>query len=185
MSWIDDKARTELARVREAKEKQVYPFFREFETGGIHTSIGGKPTLATELIGAAATAPEAAESLTAIASADDPVEVLHLAGQGTRVVNEHSGTAVDLMISASATVPEIAEATRSAVNEYRGALRMIAERLDALSALRPDLTVDRASDILWFYFGLYSWQQLGRDSGWSFDDAQKWLQQRAAEALLG
>jgi 8-amino-7-oxononanoate synthase len=45
MSWIDDKARTELARVREAKEKQVYPYFREFEAGGLHTSIGGKPVI--------------------------------------------------------------------------------------------------------------------------------------------
>jgi len=45
MSWIDEKARTELARVREAKEKQVYPYFREFETGGLHTSIGGKPII--------------------------------------------------------------------------------------------------------------------------------------------
>jgi 8-amino-7-oxononanoate synthase len=45
MSWIDEKAHTELARVREAKEKQVYPFFREFETGGTHTSIGGKPII--------------------------------------------------------------------------------------------------------------------------------------------
>lgn len=43
MSWIDEKAHAELARVREAREKQVYPFFREFETGGIHTSINGKP----------------------------------------------------------------------------------------------------------------------------------------------
>jgi glycine C-acetyltransferase len=43
MSWIDDKARSELARIREAKEKQVYPFFRAFENGGLHTSIAGKP----------------------------------------------------------------------------------------------------------------------------------------------
>ncbi|MET0344335.1 MAG: pyridoxal phosphate-dependent aminotransferase family protein [Polyangiales bacterium] len=43
MSWIDDKANAELARIREAKEKQVYPFFRPFETGGLHTSIAGKP----------------------------------------------------------------------------------------------------------------------------------------------
>ena len=43
MSWIDEKAHTELARIREAKEKQVYPYFRPFETGGLHTSIGGKP----------------------------------------------------------------------------------------------------------------------------------------------
>jgi 8-amino-7-oxononanoate synthase len=43
MSWVDEKAHTELARIREAKEKQVYPYFREFETGGLHTTIAGKP----------------------------------------------------------------------------------------------------------------------------------------------
>ena len=41
MSWIHDKARRELARVNEAREKQVYPYFRPFESGGLHTSIAG------------------------------------------------------------------------------------------------------------------------------------------------
>lgn len=41
MSFIDDKAHAELARVRQAKEKQVYPYFREFERGGLHTRIAG------------------------------------------------------------------------------------------------------------------------------------------------
>ena len=45
MSWIDEKAHTELARVREAKDKQVYPYFREFEKGGLHTSVGGQPII--------------------------------------------------------------------------------------------------------------------------------------------
>ncbi|MFK7992115.1 MAG: aminotransferase class I/II-fold pyridoxal phosphate-dependent enzyme [Sandaracinaceae bacterium] len=43
MSWIQDKAYAELARIREAKEKQVYPYFRPFESGGLHTTIGGQP----------------------------------------------------------------------------------------------------------------------------------------------
>lgn len=43
MSWIDDKARAELVRVREAQAQQVYPYFRAFESGGLHTSIAGKP----------------------------------------------------------------------------------------------------------------------------------------------
>ena len=42
-SWIIDKAHGELARIRKAKEKQVYPFFREMQSGGIHTQIDGKP----------------------------------------------------------------------------------------------------------------------------------------------
>ena len=42
-SWIIEKAHGELARIRKAKEKQIYPFFREFQTGGLHTQIDGKP----------------------------------------------------------------------------------------------------------------------------------------------
>jgi 7-keto-8-aminopelargonate synthetase-like enzyme len=45
VSWIDDKAHTELARIREARQKQVYPYFREFQTGGLHTQIDGKPVV--------------------------------------------------------------------------------------------------------------------------------------------
>jgi 8-amino-7-oxononanoate synthase len=43
MSWADDKAHAALARIREAHEKQVYPFFRPFESGGLHTTIKGRP----------------------------------------------------------------------------------------------------------------------------------------------
>ncbi len=41
MSWIDDKAHRELARVREAREMGVYPFFRPFESGGLRTTVEG------------------------------------------------------------------------------------------------------------------------------------------------
>ncbi len=39
MSWVDEKAHAELARIRKAKRNQVYPYFREFQTGGLHTTI--------------------------------------------------------------------------------------------------------------------------------------------------
>lgn len=45
MSWIHDKAHAELARIREAKDKQVYPYFRPFESGGLHTTIAGQPII--------------------------------------------------------------------------------------------------------------------------------------------
>jgi 8-amino-7-oxononanoate synthase len=44
-SWIEEKAHAELERVRKARDKQVYPYFREFETGGLHTQIAGKPII--------------------------------------------------------------------------------------------------------------------------------------------
>jgi 7-keto-8-aminopelargonate synthetase-like enzyme len=44
VSWIDDKAHNgELARVRKARKYQLYSYHREFQQGGIHTKIGGKP----------------------------------------------------------------------------------------------------------------------------------------------
>jgi 8-amino-7-oxononanoate synthase len=43
VSWIQTKAHAELARVRQARENQLYPYFREFESGGLHTRIAGRP----------------------------------------------------------------------------------------------------------------------------------------------
>ena len=43
MSWISEKAHAELARVRDAQAKKIYPYFRPFESGGLHTTIAGKP----------------------------------------------------------------------------------------------------------------------------------------------
>jgi glycine C-acetyltransferase len=45
MSWIDEKAKAELARVQDARRREVYPYCREFEKGGLHTSIAGKPII--------------------------------------------------------------------------------------------------------------------------------------------
>ncbi len=42
-SWAFAKARAENERIRKARVDQTYPFFREFEIGGLHTEIAGKP----------------------------------------------------------------------------------------------------------------------------------------------
>lgn len=43
MSWIDDKATAGLSMIREIQKVNMYPHFRPFESGGLHTSINGKP----------------------------------------------------------------------------------------------------------------------------------------------
>ncbi len=45
MSWMDTHAHEALARVREAKENQVYPYFKKWESGGLHSSIDGRPVV--------------------------------------------------------------------------------------------------------------------------------------------
>ncbi|MEM7604867.1 MAG: pyridoxal phosphate-dependent aminotransferase family protein [Myxococcota bacterium] len=42
-SWVQRKAYDALERIRLAKEQQVYPFFKPFESGGLHTTVNGRP----------------------------------------------------------------------------------------------------------------------------------------------
>src|SRR5579859_5571524 len=44
-SWLEAKAYAELGRIRDARAKQVYPYYREFESGGLHATIGGRPVV--------------------------------------------------------------------------------------------------------------------------------------------
>jgi 8-amino-7-oxononanoate synthase len=43
MTWIDDKATAGLSMIREVQKVNMYPHFRPFESGGLHTSVNGKP----------------------------------------------------------------------------------------------------------------------------------------------
>ncbi|HEY4016957.1 MAG TPA: pyridoxal phosphate-dependent aminotransferase family protein [Polyangiaceae bacterium] len=42
-AWARAKAKAELERVYKARENQLYPLFREFEAGGLHGTIAGRP----------------------------------------------------------------------------------------------------------------------------------------------
>ncbi|MGB0680981.1 MAG: aminotransferase class I/II-fold pyridoxal phosphate-dependent enzyme, partial [Polyangiales bacterium] len=42
MNWVQAKAKEALIRVEEARKQQVYPYFRAFESGGLHTRIAGR-----------------------------------------------------------------------------------------------------------------------------------------------
>lgn len=43
MSWVEDKAAKGIAYIKELREQQLFPHFRSFESGGLHTTIDGKP----------------------------------------------------------------------------------------------------------------------------------------------
>lgn len=45
MRFLHDKAKAELARIEQARENQVYPHFREFESAGLHATLNGKPVI--------------------------------------------------------------------------------------------------------------------------------------------
>jgi len=45
MSWVEDRATQGIAYIKELREQQLFPHFRQFEGGGLHNVIDGKPVV--------------------------------------------------------------------------------------------------------------------------------------------
>lgn len=63
-------------------------------------------------------------------------------------------------------------------------LRELAATLDGHRSLRPEIDVDRAGDILFFYFSPYTHHVLRRLRGWTAEAFQEWLLDALVRELL-
>jgi hypothetical protein len=77
-----------------------------------------------------------------------------------------------------------AENLNEATKRYRAGLHAAAARLSDLGALNPGITVDDATDVLWFFFGYPSFFTLTEDNGWSPQRTEEWLRDAAVRSLL-
>jgi AcrR family transcriptional regulator len=167
-------ARTTVAQIAEAARVAA---------NTVYTSVGGKPQLLAAITESGTDDPDVAETLTAVARASDPAEVIRLTAAGTRQVNERRAKAVAVLLDSAQADPAAAEMLQVTVRYYRETLGTLAGRLEDLGAVQsPDL--NRAADIFWYLFGWTSWRTLITDLGWSWDDAEQWLAQRGIDALL-
>ena len=150
----------------------------------VYTSAGGKGAILAAVIDEAVGDPVVDATLAAVRQAQDPRDVIHLVAGGTRVDNERYHDIIQVNRSAS-VVDETAAATlERSDGAYRRALAETGLRLREIGALPTHLTDERVTDALWFYFGHQSWHTLVADLGWTWDEAEGWLAQQAAAALL-
>jgi hypothetical protein len=80
--------------------------------------------------------------------------------------------------------PRVADSLAAATGNYRQGMVLTAQRLADIGALKPDLSVAAATDVLWFYFGYSSCFTLTEQNGWSPAEAEKSLLAQASSALL-
>jgi len=167
-------ARTTVAQIAEAARVAA---------NTVYTSVGGKPQLLAAITESGAGDPDVAETLTAVARATDPAEVIRLTAAGTRRVNQRRTKAVAVLLDSAQADPAAAEMLRLAVRYYRDTLATLARRLEDLGAVEPP-DLNRAADVFWYLFGWTSWRTLVTDLGWSWDEAEQWLAQQGIDALL-
>jgi AcrR family transcriptional regulator len=150
----------------------------------VYASTGGKSAILATLIDQAQRDPIVEQTLTAIRESRTPLEVIRVTAHGVRVDNQRYHDMIQVMVAA-ATLDETASATLvESDRRYRQALAQTAHRLQDLHALKPGMPLDRATDILWFYFGHHAWHLWVADRNWSWDDAEQWLGEQASTALL-
>ncbi|WP_433558662.1 TetR/AcrR family transcriptional regulator [Pseudonocardia xinjiangensis] len=150
----------------------------------VYGSTGGKAAILKALLTPAVEDPAVEQTLTGIASTDDPRRVIAITAAGTRQAQERHWELVWGLLYRSLGEPSAAPVLDEAKAAYLGVMSAVADRLTALDALKPALDHAAAVDLLWFYLGRSAWYTLVGEQGWDFDRAEAWLADAAQQALL-
>ncbi len=113
----------------------------------------------------------------------DPVRRVALSAHVARAIYEGESAELSVLMKSSAFSPELRKTQQSFETLRRTMQR---ERIDALFAAgraRAGLDRERAAALLWMYTSRELYQKLVRESGWTPDDYQAWLEQTLRETL--
>jgi AcrR family transcriptional regulator len=114
----------------------------------------------------------------------DPERQLRLNARNSRAVKSRMGSLLDVLRSAAAVDPEIKALWDRMQTEFHENQRVIVELLHAKHALKPELDVDRATDILWTLNHPGVWQLLTVERGWTPEEYERWFADTASAQLL-
>ncbi|MDR7276379.1 TetR/AcrR family transcriptional regulator [Catenuloplanes atrovinosus] len=150
----------------------------------VYAVAGGKAGLLRSLMRLCAAAPAVTANLELIDRAGDPGRVLDLVAATTLDMRREWGDVLRVIMATAPHEPDAAASLAEATERYRSGLRLAAQRLARIGALRSGVDVAHADALLWFYFGYSSLFTLVDDLHWSDGEAVAWLRTAAADALL-
>jgi AcrR family transcriptional regulator len=145
---------------------------------------GGKHGLLRTLLDQWQNAPVIQATYERIAGLSDGETILRATASGTREVREQWGDVMRMVLATAPHDPRVAESLASVTGNYRQGMVLTAQRLADIGALKADVSVAAATDVLWFYFGYSSYFTLTDENGWSLAEAEKWLLTQASSVLL-
>ncbi len=114
----------------------------------------------------------------------DPARQLRLNARNSREVKLRIGAVIEVIRAAAPTDPDIEALWNRIQTEFHANQRVIVEGLGEKNALRPDLDVDRATDILWTINHPDLWQLLTGRRGWTPEQYEQWCGDVACSQLL-
>ena len=114
----------------------------------------------------------------------DPERQLRLNARNSRAAKLRIGAVLEVIRGAASGDEEIDALWNRIQTEYHANQAALVKSLDEKGALRPDLDVDRATDILWTVNHPNIWRLLVGERGWSPEEYEQWSGDVACEQLL-
>ncbi len=115
----------------------------------------------------------------------DPVGQLRLCATNLRHIHEKTTDFFEIVRGAATAEPEIAALRRSLSSQRFEDKHLLAQSLGSKQALRPNLTVVQATDLLWTIGSADVYQMLVVDRGWVPKQYEEWLASALVHSLLG
>jgi len=150
----------------------------------VYAVAGSKPGLIAELIRQWAADPRIAETMSAVASAEDPREIIRILATAQRAMREDWADVIWILLTTAPHDETVAEHFRSHTEFYRSSVAAIARRIEEIDGLRKGIDGELAADVLWFYFGYGPYIVLHDQRDWTYDSAEQWLVEQASHAVL-
>jgi AcrR family transcriptional regulator len=114
----------------------------------------------------------------------DPERQLRRNAHNARVVKQRIGGVLKVLRSAAPVDPDAAALWGLIQADFHDNQRVIVASLHARRALRPDLDVTRATDILWTLNHPDVWLLLVGERGWRPEEWERWFADTACAQLL-
>ena len=114
----------------------------------------------------------------------DPERILRLNARNSRRVKARAATLLRVIRDAAPADPDIAELWERIQAEFHQNQRAVVQRLHAVGALRPGLTVAAGADILWTLNHPDVWHLLVGARRWSAGRYERWFAETACSQLL-
>ena len=146
--------------------------------------FGSKLALLAEVINPEAFSPRVRQLIEELRALEDPSRQLSLVAQITRQAYEPLVTSLELLRTAGAVAPELADVTRQIEARRRQNQARLIASLREQGALRPGLSLEEATDVLWALTSYDLYRMLVVEQRWEPERYETWLAQLLAQQLL-
>ena len=146
--------------------------------------FGSKLALLAEVINPEAFSPRVRQLIEELRALEDPSRQLSLVAQITRQAYEPLVTSLELLRTARAVAPELADVTRQIEARRRQNQARLIASLREQGALRPGLSLEEATDVLWALTSYDLYRMLVVEQRWEPERYETWLAQLLVQHLL-